>query len=560
MLHLITWRNFKKRQGIWWPAGRCIFSISRGCVFVLFVFLFSSNGWAQQLERIAHLPQWPGVSQLVVYNDRIWFVNSHPYKDNNVADIYSYSPDETSVCYERSLFSQDAGVPVVYEGLLYWPFEDPRRSAGAGEYAVTDGTNWQWRSMQSGSVMHVHAMSVCNDRLVAVTGAWTGQLHQLGNDQQWRLEYDYPAGDASFSRLVSVSEHGGSCIVGASARGKAEAKLFAIDDTQRETLSGWPSSDRVDSLVVHNESLFAFVDSGGQRKLLQYDDGKTHTISLPTDHRARALYSDGKTLWLGTLNVQDKKNRGQLWKYDDRAGFTPVQALPKVPIVLTSFRGAIAIGTHAASGGELWLFGEPDQSLESESPVASLSAASLQLEPDESQVNQLYDELLELLTDPASTADYARALRKLLGSHALIKSPEFGAALTNLLSVTFDGEPTKMFTDEVVSRQNLIRWYLITALAINGQGRIDPSWFNPAEELNVPSNGKLFNPAIAAIVASGWLKQNDNVTLAALLQRLNNDTDPFWVKSDVIGALTALTDQRFGYDVVAWNNWWSSKQ
>lgn len=39
-----------------------------------------------------------------------------------------------------SLFSQDAGNPVVYNGLLYWPFEDPRRSAGTVEFAVTART------------------------------------------------------------------------------------------------------------------------------------------------------------------------------------------------------------------------------------------------------------------------------------------------------------------------------------------------------------------------------------------------------------------------------------
>ena len=113
---------------------------------------------AESMERVAELKNWPGISQLISYNDRIWFVNSQPYKDTNVADIYSYSPANKMVSYERSLFSQDVGNPVVYQGLLHWPFEDPRRSAGTGEYAVTDGNRWQWQYMQSGSVMHVHAM------------------------------------------------------------------------------------------------------------------------------------------------------------------------------------------------------------------------------------------------------------------------------------------------------------------------------------------------------------------------------------------------------------------
>ena len=55
-------------------------------------------------QRVVKLPQWPGVSQLIVYKDRIWFVNSEPFDDTNIADIHSYSVDTGQVRYERSLF------------------------------------------------------------------------------------------------------------------------------------------------------------------------------------------------------------------------------------------------------------------------------------------------------------------------------------------------------------------------------------------------------------------------------------------------------------------------
>jgi len=48
-------------------------------------------------------------------------------------------------------------------------------------------------------------------------------------------------------------------------------------------------------------------------------------------------------------------------------------------------------------------------------------------------------------------------------------------------------------------------------------------------------------------------------TLDALFKRLGNASDPFWVKADVIGALTALTDKRFGYDTDSWNAWWEAQ-
>jgi len=256
---------------------------------LIFLWLVVPNlSGAESMVKVAELKDWPGVSQLISYNDRIWFVNSEPYKDTNVADIYSYSPAKKAVSYERSLFSQDVGNPVVYEGLLHWPFEDPRRSAGTGEYAVTDGDRWQWQYMQSGSVMHVHAMDVCNDQLVAVTGSWTGQLHTQQADDKWLLSYDYAAEPAKFSRLVNVDQFNDTCVVGAAARGKKEAKLFSIDNEQPVSLSGWPISDRVDELTVHKNELFGFTDTGNDRNLMHFDGTETRKITLPGANRRAA--------------------------------------------------------------------------------------------------------------------------------------------------------------------------------------------------------------------------------------------------------------------------------
>jgi len=528
-------------------------------IIALIISLASTSSLAQQLERVAVFEQWPGVSQFIGYRNRIWFVNSQPYEDTNVADIYSYSIDTGSVRYERSLFSQDVGDPVVHNGLLYWPFEDPRRSSGSGEYAVTDGTVWQWHTMQSGSVMHVHAMSVCDGELVATTGAWTGQLHRLSSspasnlehnieDKKWELQYDYPAASESFSRLVSVSELNDSCIVGASARRKNEAKLFVIDGDNRIAIDGWPRSDRVDTLIRHQKKLFAFSDLGSERQLISYDGSKVEVVSLPSTHLPRALHSDGNNLWLATHNRGggdgadaggggDKP--GSLWKLD---------------------KGQVAIGTYSASGGTLWLYREkaPQPFVEHESST-TLATNSKEPELDSALVASLVNELLDIIKDPESTANRARMLRRKLGRHSQLKTPEFGAALTRVLATPIDGPPITMFTGRTIAREDLIRWYLITTLAINGHGRIDPALIRSTGELVVPQSAKLFNPSIAAIVAVGWLEQSDRETLASLMARLNSETDPEWVKADVIGALTALTDQRFGYELAQWNAWWSSQ-
>lgn len=530
----------------------------------------SAQSEAQDIRRVASFEQWPGVSQLIAYNDRLWFVNSQPYKDSNVADIYSISTDDLSPRYERSLFSQDTGNPVVYNGLLHWPFEDPRRSAGTGEYAVTDGSNWEWRIMQSGSVMHVHAMNVCDNQLVAVTGSWTGQLHVLEPDNQWRVQYDYAAGEAPFSRLVNVGQFNERCVVAAAARGKQEPKLFSLDSAETDSVSGWPNSDRVDGLTIHQDNLFAFADTRDDRSLYRFDGEQTHKISLPQAHRPTALHSDGEHLWLTTRHAMTDGSRGQLWRLNGKNEFDPLAGLAQFPISLTRYGEYIAIGTYDTAGAGLWLYGH---GLAGE-PVDASSASGVVLSPsteqgplDQVKLASLVEELATLIEDPRSTDDYARTLRRQLGRHPDLKTPEFGAAIVQLLKLPLDNSPVQMFGRRTLTRRSLIHWYLINAMAISGHGRIDPAMINAdldslkkKADANAPKprqNGKNFDPTIAAIVASGWLQQNDRETVDALMQRLNRESDIASVKADVIGALTAITQQRFAYDTDAWNQWWN---
>lgn len=540
-----------------WAAG--IFSI---------LLIHPATVLAQPIEPLATIKQWPGVSQLIAYKERIWFVSSQPFADTNVADIYSYSPQAGEIRYERSLFSQDVGNPVIHNGFLHWPFEDPRRSAGTGEYAVTDGVNWHWNIMQSGSVMHVHAMNSCNDQLTAVTGSWTGQLHVQGDDGLWSLMYEYPSGAAPFSRLVNIDEYNGSCILAASANGKDEAKLFRMGESSIVSIEDWPASDRVDALTPHKQSVYAFADSGSERLLLRYDGTSTTQLSVAENHRPRALHSDGQHLWMVTQSSNENDKRGHLWKYTDKHGFESVGDLDHTPIALTSAAGVLYIGSYHKSGGMLWRYpyavdksptGTAINSNESQSDHLLPSHGKTAQKIDKDKAGALFKELSGLIEDPALTANYARKLRREIGRHAEIKSPEFGDALMRLLGKPLPSTTVKMFTDEPVSEQDLIRWYLINTLAINGYGRIPPEWINAESGITSDTHGKLFDPSVAAIVASGWLNQNDPATIDALVKRLNRSTDPLWLKADVIGALSHLTRQSFAYNIDEWNRWWQQQ-
>ena len=70
------------------------------------------------LKRLVHGLPWPGVSSLIGYRGRLWFANSVKFVNHNSADLYSFDPGSGKARFEKHLFSQDAGEPVVSKGLL----------------------------------------------------------------------------------------------------------------------------------------------------------------------------------------------------------------------------------------------------------------------------------------------------------------------------------------------------------------------------------------------------------------------------------------------------------
>ena len=130
--------------------------LSIGLAFWLILTFNSSYGI--ELKPLAQPGNWSGVSSILGYQNKIWFVNSEKFRNHNSADIYTYDLETKRTHYQRSLFSQDAGDPVVANGLLYWPHEDARFSAGRGEFMVTNGQNWRVNMLPQGQAFHVHTL------------------------------------------------------------------------------------------------------------------------------------------------------------------------------------------------------------------------------------------------------------------------------------------------------------------------------------------------------------------------------------------------------------------
>lgn len=527
---------------------------------VLAIAWSSSALATSEPKKVATVSPWPAISQLISYQDRVWFVNSNPYQDTNAADIYSYAPKTGTTRFERSLFSQDAGVPVIHNGLLHWPFEDPRRSAGTGEYAVTNGEDWRWQFMDTGHAMHVHALATCANKLVGVTGSWSGQLLQQNlQTDKWDLRYDYPSGAAAFSRLIAVTEFQSDCYVAGSANRDPQVRLLRVTDGNTTEVQGWPASDRVEGLTVHADSLYAWSDTGSSRQLYSYDGVRVALVKTATDHRVRDLHSTGNALFM----ISSKNGKGVLWNLNNKSAEV-VTTLPFVPHSLTSHGDKIYVGSYKKNGADLWAIDIPDSlkatkpqrtSENSSPPALNASVASA----GDSELEAEFRSLSSLITDPRTNSDKVDQLRAALGRPEFARDPGFGKVLTRLLEVPLPDTTVTMFTRRELPWQDVVHWYLLHALSINGNGRVDVSLLQQPWTRQESPSQKYFDTTVAAIVATGWLAQNDHKTLQALISRLDAAADPAWLQSDVTGALSAITDQPFGSNKQRWKEWWTER-
>jgi len=185
-----------------------LLSFTRPLVLLAALGLAPSAAWASRdplLVPLMKLGPWQGISSLIAYRGRLWFANSEKFINHNSADLYSYAPGEAAPRYERHLFSQDAGEPLVAGGLLYWPFEDARFSTGHGEYLVTNGRDWRWRILPEGEVFHIHAMIASGPSLYAATSAWRAGLQRSDDrGRHWRVVADMPTAPGRVSRFTSL--------------------------------------------------------------------------------------------------------------------------------------------------------------------------------------------------------------------------------------------------------------------------------------------------------------------------------------------------------------------
>ena len=323
------------------------------CTLAFWVIIPGAAQPANNFVRLASPGPWSGVSGLVGYSGRIWFINSVKFVDHNSADIYSYNPANGETRYERHLFSQDGGQPALANGLLYWPFEDSRSSTGHGEYMVTNGRDWQWRILPDGEVFHVHAMIAHRGALFAATGAWRGALQRSSDGGiTWQVIYDHPTPPRSVSRITTLAILNDRLYAGLTDYRPRGSKLLQWTGRTLQPDDSWPPGIMVSSLSSYRGWLYGVNTAEGNSAVWRTDGKNSQRVNYLDGQRVRAFAAGPDALWL----IGAREGRGTLWRSTDGLKWRRVQEFRDAePLDVLVYAGEVYVGTIGPNGrGTLW--------------------------------------------------------------------------------------------------------------------------------------------------------------------------------------------------------------
>lgn len=515
----------------------------------------SSAAKADQLVLLAQPGPWSGVSNLIAYDERIWFVNSVKYVNHNSADVYTYDPANGETRYEAHLFSQDAGHAFVADGLLYWPFEDPRFTVGLGEYMVTDGREWRWHTLPEGRSFHVHAMAALNGKLYAAISAWRGKLLVSDDDGgNWRIIYDHPTAESRVTRITALAAYNGTLYAGLTDRSGSGPRLLRLENDTLVPVAGWPDGLRTTVMTEHDGWLYANSLGETESSLWRTDGQSVEEVPEMRGTSVRALTSGADALWA----VSAGRSRGQLHRSADGLNWSIAQRFTDAaPMDVAVIGGQVYVGTAGPDGrGGLW--GPPPPAPRPEQNRRAFKPAPAK--SDGAPRADLLATLDQALADPEAYQRFGTDLRNALWPLAYDRSEAVGTAVSERLHGPFPNLSLQLFNEKfVVTATDMAQWGLMRVIAMNGHGTVPQALLS--KPWRAPQNDpeKYMEPTPAAAWTIAQIGQADARTLQTLIDRLDAEGDPDWLAGDIIGALTVLTGQRFGYDVQAWRKWWAER-
>ncbi|HSJ96958.1 MAG TPA: hypothetical protein VLC53_07795 [Myxococcota bacterium] len=518
----------------------------------------ASTGEAPLLPLVQEVGPWPWVTSLVAYRDRLWFASSDRTRDCPCADLHSVDPRDGRVRYERHLFSQSVGRPAVHAGLLYWPLEDPRSSVGAVHVAVTDGQDWRLSTLADAAPL-IHATAMASDGptlWLATASPGIRLFASRDGGAVWAPRGEAPPrGDALRWVLRAVPLAGGLYGVAIEGHGASGRRVLArLDSGRAERVPGLPAGADVLDVVASGGRLLVVVEEAGASGLWASDGTRIEPLEPgPPEGRLRDLALDeAGRLWALSLAPAG----GLIWRRDDTERWSLVaRSEDGLPAELAIVAGRPWLGGQRGSSGALW--GDPGAApaRAGSGPRAVLPEPPLARGTDWRESEAL---ARAALARPDAYSDGARGAREAL--LALARSPAPPEAFERLLEGPFpDAEAPFLEPAITVPTRRLGPWLALWAIAVSGRGHVPVSMLqDPWPRHALGRNGKYFEPLLGALDAIAWNGQRDADTIAALMARLDAPGDPLWLRGDVVGALSAATGERHGYDREAWRRWWAA--
>lgn len=509
----------------------------------------------EPLQPVARVGPWSAVSSLIGFRGRLWFANSVKFADHNSADLYSYDLHSGAVRYERHLFSQDAGQPAVAGGLLYWPFEDARFSAGRGEFMVTNGRDWQWRELPYRPVLHLHAMLAHGGFLYAATGGFSAALYRSADlGKSWTPVYQHRNAAGSFSRLLSLRVFSGRVYVGLYASDEPGVKLGQVSAGRFVAVPGWPRGESAEVLTVFRGHLYAIHHGGDGAALWRTDGRSSEPVRALAGRAVRATAASKDSLWV----VTGGEGRGDLWQSADGEAWQVVQRFDRdEPVDVAVYGGPPYVGAIGSDGRGV-LYGST-----AHAPVRSaIGLTALPAFEPPRPGSALAPQLAALdraLADLASFEQAGGALIDLLDPIVRSRSRRAAQALANRIGAAGHVEASVRFAGNRVAAKAKADWQLLRAIGQIGQGRVPAELLAKRWSASANRGEKYVESVAGAAWAISESRQSDAPTTSALIERLNSAGHPTWLAGDLIGALTALSGCRFGYDAAAWRAWWENR-
>ncbi len=428
---------------------------------------------------------------------------------------------------------------------------------GYGAVSVTDGETWGELEIPTAKTFHVHHLVNWGGTLVAVTSAWQAGL-QTSDDggATWSEFYNHPTEPKRVSRLSSPAIVLGRLYF--KLRDPSGSRLVRVAEHELAEIAQWPQT-HFHSLTSFDSTLYGIVGRRGTASIWK----SSWKSGRRTSQRLGATYGHGDPvdLFAGkdriwALFAQSKggyvasSKNGNSWQIEATfEGGTPHELVVAPQQILVT--GAGADGLAVVWGIKGTALKETSQGYRREIP------APFRLPPSDAiDWQQQSDRLKDALRAPANFRNHGReGLREIVRNiAALSPPPEFfashlDAAMPDIKVAVIGGEA-------MVPAHRIGQWNLLWAMRSNSRARVPPTLLARPWQLTNRHSEKYFDPLLAALMTVAHNRQNDTETVATMINRLKSKQDPPWLQGDIIGVLTAVTGQKFGYNIDKWQTWW----